>query len=102
MPDGARRHRFEAQGIAVSVRAHCGLAEGQEPRGAGSPPASGRNLGTLMAAASNDGSYSSDHAKSNCEHRSRYNETRNAGPHHANPAIAEPGKVPHTVRSGYP
>jgi hypothetical protein len=35
MPDGARRHRLEAEGFPVSVRPHARLVEGQEPKRAG-------------------------------------------------------------------
>jgi hypothetical protein len=45
LQDGARRHRVEAAGLALQLRAHARLAQVQEPRCAGSEARGGGGLG---------------------------------------------------------
>jgi hypothetical protein len=52
LPDGARRHRLEAARVALPVRALAGLAQVQEPGGAGGEARGGRGLGPVTIAMS--------------------------------------------------
>src|SRR5262245_52368706 len=47
--DGARRHRVEAQGLALSLGALASLAQDAEPGGFGGEAGSGGGLGALTA-----------------------------------------------------
>jgi hypothetical protein len=47
LQDGARRHRVEAAGLALSLRPLARLAQVQEPGGSGSEARGGRGLGQV-------------------------------------------------------